>query len=109
MTENCVISCFGAGFSCQTASAVRRPVASDAAATGTARRHSGFGGAAGNPCDGVRRGAGMTASISARRSPIACQRRFGLFSRQRRSRSGIVIGVDGERRATARRQVNVVE
>ena len=59
------------------------------ATTGTARRHNGFAGAAANTGDAATRGAAITASISARRSPIACQRRFGLFSRQRRSKSGI--------------------
>ena len=43
-----VMSCCGAGFSCQAASAATRPVASDAAATGTARRHSGLAAARGH-------------------------------------------------------------
>ena len=82
-----VSSTGGAGFSCQAANAARRPVASDAAATGPARRHSRFAGTAAITGDATARGAAITASISARRSPIACQRRRGGFSRHRRTRS----------------------
>ena len=56
--------------------------------TGMARFHSGCGGATICAIAGAARGAAAIASISTRKSPTACHRFFGFFSRHRRRSSG---------------------
>src|SRR5262249_26269016 len=79
----------GGGFTARAPAGATAPTTTADATGGNARRHSGRGVATVCTLVGCVRGDLAIASSSARTSPIACQRRFGCFSRHRRSKSPI--------------------
>ena len=87
---NRITAAGGEGFKFHAAMLVRTPTTIAVTRTGMARLQRGCRSAACGARPETIRGSAAILSSSQRRSPAACQRRFGFFSKHRRIRSGIL-------------------